>query len=734
MLQTPPLTASAEPRSVELLSRFDVGDTALEYHVAPTTGTVGLRLYPSGLRGQLVERQEWLLDFEHKRMGESSPRLRAWSIDSLVQVKCIGDDYPTGFSQGSSLRNSSTTLELRYHSQEVTRRGEETLVTTLLRDSRGCVAEHYASWHDGDSQMEMKTVYRNESDAPITLELLSSFSLGDITPFHGSDAPHRLRIHRLRSAWSAEGRLETRRIEELNLERSWQDHAVRCERFGQVGSLPVKGFFPFAAIEDTEAGVCWGAQIAWAGSWQMEFYRQGAALCLSGGLADREFGHWTKCLKPGDKFETPPAVVACIAGSLDDLCHRLTERQRRAADQHPSSEATLPIVCNEFCTSWGSPTHENIEALARRLKGSLVRYLVIDAGWYGQPGDNWWNQQGTWFPSAERFPHGLSAISEMIRSYGMVPGLWFEMEVVGTGSTAFTLTDHQLKRDGVPITTTKRHFWDFRDPWVHEYLAKRVIAVLRDGNFGYAKFDYNESIGIGVDGAESLGEGLRQHIEGVTRFFDRIRAELPGLVIECCSSGGHRLEPSMIARSAMSSFSDAHESLEIPIIAANLHRVMLPRQSQIWAVLRPQDNESRMIYSLASTFLGRLCLSGQLHDLTESQWNLATHAMEFYGRVAPIIKNGRSHRFGPVVQSYRYPTGWQGILRVGAQNDSALLIVHSFERRKKEDIRIPLTPAGDWRLEEVFSATGADFEVEHDAVTIKLTGDFEAAVVLLKRS
>jgi hypothetical protein len=36
--------------------------------------------------------------------------------------------------------------------------------------------------------------------------------------------------------------------------------------------------------------------------------------------------------------------------------------------------------------------------------------------------------------------------------------------------------------------------------------------------------------------------------------------------------------------SAMGSSSDAHETREIPIIAANLQRLILPRQSQIWAV------------------------------------------------------------------------------------------------------------------------------------------------------
>ena len=84
--------------------------------------------------------------------------------------------------------------------------------------------------------------------------MLSSFSLGGITPYATDDAPERLTVHRFRSTWSAEGRLDSRTVEQLQLERSWIGHGIACERFGQVGSMPVRGFFPFVAVEDTPPG------------------------------------------------------------------------------------------------------------------------------------------------------------------------------------------------------------------------------------------------------------------------------------------------------------------------------------------------------------------------------------------------------------------------------------------------------------------------------------------------
>jgi alpha-galactosidase len=370
----------------------------------------------------------------------------------------------------------------------------------------------------------MYTTFINRSDRPLTLEMLSSFSLSGITPFAADDAPGRLFLHRFRSYWSAEGRYECRLAEDLALEPSWVNHAVRVERFGQVGSMPVRTFFPWAGVEDRGSGVLWGAQLANPASWQMEFFRRDDFLSLSGGLADREFGHWMKTVAPGDSFTSPVAYVSTVQGDLDDLCARLVRMQLPSAEAAPASEMDLPVICNEWCTSWGDPRHENLVAMADQLQGSGVKYLVIDAGWYKGDAGVWHLGQGDWIANRKLFPEGLAATAKAIHERGIIPGICFEMEVVGEQSPRFEQdADHVLHRDGFPITASGRRFWDFRDPWVIDYLRQKVIDQLRDAGLGYIKVNYNETIGIGCDGAESLGEGLRQHMAGVQDFFREMR-------------------------------------------------------------------------------------------------------------------------------------------------------------------------------------------------------------------
>lgn len=54
---------------------------------------------------------------------------------------------------------------------------------------------------------------------------------------------------------------------------------------------------------------------------------------------------------------------------LDMLCERLTQAGERAADAGPASEQELPIIFNEYCTTWGDPSHENITGILDAIRG-----------------------------------------------------------------------------------------------------------------------------------------------------------------------------------------------------------------------------------------------------------------------------------------------------------------------------------------------------------------------------
>ncbi len=710
-------------------AEYSIGDLLVRY-VAPEDrpDAWGLMLLPLAKASDAVAPREWLDSPAITQLPAPWNRTRAWGVDPLVHAHVSGDVLPGGFANGRTLRNSATTASFVVRDHRRDDADGKVVLTTVLAADCGLVCRHELTVDPRTGVATVRVTAENPTPRPLTLDFLSAFSLGGLTPFATDDAPGRLHVHRFRSAWSVEGRHEERSLEALHLERSWTGHGVRSERFGQAGSLPVNGWFPFLALEDRVAGVTWAAQLATPGTWHLEVYRRADQVALSGGGPDRLHGEWRHTLAPGGRVEAPAAFLAVAVGGIEDACDRLLAAARRRAQPLPAGEAELPVVFNEWCTSWGHPTHDSLVALADRLAGSGVRYLVIDDGWAERPGDQF-QQNGDWRVNRRAFPGGLRATSDAIRARGLVPGLWFEFEAINPGSDAWNETAHQLHRDGAPLQVGARRFWDFRDPWVHEFLAERVIARLRDDGFGYLKVDCNDSIGPGVDGPLSPGENLREHLAGVQRFFARLRRELPDLVIENCSSGGHRLEPSMMALTAMSSFSDAHETPDIPLIAANLNPLVWSAQKQIWAVLRASDSPARLSYSLAATFLGRMCLSGDVSALDDAAWRRVTEAIALYREVAPLIRDGiaRYRRTGG--ESLAHPTGSQIVTFASPDARRVLVVWHVFAGAAVS-LQLALPAGRKWRLERTLGDAGPA-RVETATVVWQPSAEWVGGVMLL---
>lgn len=697
-----------------------------------TTGVVRLVLIPEGM--EVVSHRAHIEGREYAFGAPAWCSPWARECESLVLLRCSGDPLPSGYALGATCRDSG---ELRWSLVGIrTESGADFVaVVARLKASNGLVVVHTLRCIQGTQALTSETTVINDSGEVRTLELVSAVSIDGISPFAHDDALGRLWLHRARSFWSAEAQWESRSIEELGLERSWQGHAVRTERFGQVGSMPVRGWFPSAVLEDRRAGVSWGLSMEASGSWQMDVYRRGDDVAVSAGPADSDFGHWRKTLAPGEAFSAPVAYTAVCRGGLDDVCERLLKCSlARRVDGWSEGEEDLPIVFNEFCASWGEPCEASLDGLAQVLQGLGVRYFVIDAGWYADPGVSWLGSHGDWIPSAKRFPSGLASVAKKLRGKGYVPGIWLEPETVGIQAASHVREDEMLQQGGRVIKIGGRLFWDFRKPEVFDRILQQVISLVRDNDFGYVKFDYNETLGVGVDGAESPGEGLRQHIEAVEHFYRELRRALPDVVFEICSSGGHRLSPSFLNLCDMGSFSDAHESDCISLIAAAQHRLVHPRQLQIWAVLRPEFSCDETRRVLVNAFLGRMCLSGALQNLNADQWSVVKEALALYRAAVPVIREGFTTVYSAPGSGLRHRTGGQVVVRVSSAGDAVLIVATGFGAGAVSREAVLPAPGADkrWRVSGTMHGMRDKLHLDGTALRVVLSDVGMAGVWLLE--
>ena len=670
-----------------VLSEYLSGDMVVRY-IIDRSLHVGMWIYPVDLKDSLADKRT-TLDAENWARGTLKGR-PAIEVEPLVHIKLSGDDEPGEFGGGRTMKWAPSNDRFHFTDQKF----EKNRIITILEDNTGLRLIHKLEEDAQGRTLKCETIFENGSCNAVKIELLTSFSIGGISPYDEADASERLIVHRFRTAWSSEGRLVSEPLEKLHLERTWAGKTHLSERFGQIGSMPTRGWFPTALIEDSKVGVMWGCRLQNPVSWQIEIGRRHDDVVMSGGLADREYGHWAKTIDCGERFKTPVAWITCAQGAIDRICERLVSVDVSAAERLPECEKELPVVYNDWCTSWGDPRENKLLETAEKAAELGVKYFVIDAGWYMPPNKKWVSTFGDWIDDPQRFPDGIGTTAKKVREYDMIPGIWFEPEYVAKDSEAFQNTEHLLKRDGFPLTIGVRRAWDLNDDYVISYLKERIIGFLKKNGFGYVKIDHSETLGIGVDHTDSLGEGLRYQGEGTLRFLEEIRKELPDEVIEITAAGGNRLEASILQRCAMSSCSDAHGVVETPIIAASMHRLILPRQSLIWVVLHGSDTLEQMSYSLAAAFLGRMCLSGEIIQLDFRQLEFIKRAIHLYREIVPIIKYGSSCIIERRNQSWRHPEGWQAVFRM--KENYGMLVVHSF-RNVPNEIEIVL-PGVKWKI------------------------------------
>ena len=654
-----------------LFSEFVANDMALFYF--EQDGILSFGMVPLAMREQIVSHRRNVNDSLAAKTicRRLNIDFAAVEPESMIQFKLTGDTCYARNAPGDSMRNSGSIESLTMLSQ----RQEADLIITEFKDCNELYFSHIVHYGENLPFIEVSTSVEHRGEVPVTFEMFSSFSLGMLSLFQPDDGPEKYMVHRFHSLWSGEGRHSKLHAEDCNLEMSWQASSFRGIRFGQRGSLPTKTYAPFAGLEDIAAGVIWGAQLEAIGPWMLEVTRSGDFISISGGIPDREFAGWTKRLNPGETFVSPTAILSCACGDIQDLTARLIAFQEEP--EILEVERNLPVMFNDWCCSWGFPSEDNLRPLCKQVAALGVKYFILDTGWHKEADTiDWGSGIGDWKINEQFYHGGFASFMQFIRSQGLVPGIWFEFENCTENSTPAREEGLLLKLDGIPIKVGNRRFLDFRKEETLSYLKEKVIAMLRKYRIGYIKVDNNAQMGCGCDGNESPLENLFEHLRGVEKFLAILREELPELVIEVCASGGHRLSPWWLRRASLSSGSDAHEGVEIPIIAANVQQLVPASKAQVWVVVHGDDTSKRLAYSFAAGMLGRMCISGDIGELNAEQLAFLKDAVEFYREAAEIIRYGKSRRSGKYGRSYTSPHGWQLVRR--KYRGRELIVVHTF--------------------------------------------------------
>ena len=506
---------------------------------------------------------------------------------------------------------------------------------------------HY-QFYNGISVCRVWTTVTNKGDEPQVLEYVSSFNLNGIEKEGSLPQDKKMLFWVCHNSWQRELSWQSYTLPQLGLSQTQPapfQHSSKVFAIGNVGNWSAKEYIPMGVIENTETGSALVWQIEHNGSWHAEVSDEEGHLYLQLSGPTEIESHFTKTLKPGDVFESVTAAVGVAKKdnmpAFDNAIAELT-RYRRLIRRRNKDNERLAVIFNDYMNClWGDPTEEKEYPLIDAAAKAGCEYFCIDAGWYADGA--WWDEVGEWQVSHKRFPNGLRPVTDYIRSKGMIPGVWLELEVMGINCPLLKgRADDSwfFMRHGKRVYDRSRYQLDFRNEKVREFAAETIDRLTNEYGIGYIKMDYNIEPGIGTEtDADSFGDGLLGHERAYISWLRDTFKRHPSLIIENCSSGGLRMDYQMLSLYSIQSTSDQDDYKLYCTIAANSPTALTPEQSAIWSYPKTDGNSEEVVFNMVNAMLLRIHQSGHLAYINEQSGELVKQAIKLYREIRKDIRS-----------------------------------------------------------------------------------------------
>lgn len=581
---------------------------------------------------------------------------------------------------------------------------------------------------DGNTYESITTVY-NTGAQSLVLDRISSGYVTEIgrggKPWHQK----RFLLHTCDSSWQGEGQWRSGWIEDFGVYPTYNHNTQRAWRIGSVGSWTTCRHYPMIMLEDTEKGEIWYFEIATSASWFIEVSVGGDRDdlwldVLLSACHDRHDG-WFYDLQPGESYTAPLAVYGKVKGGFEEAVAALNA-YKRARMLRAFPEGKIPVCFNDYMNClWALPTREKLVPLIDAAAAVGCEYFIIDAGWFGE-GEDWSGGLGDYVQNDSLFGEGgFDGILAYIQSKGMKPGCWLEVESVVQGARVLDQIENaRLTRHGKVIGKT-RGFLDFRNPAVCRYVFG-IFERLYQKGIRFIKNDYNQNVGIGIDGALGAAspEELKRNQAAFMALIDRVCNTFPDLVIENCSSGCMRADHESEKHFYMQSVSDQEYYERMPSIVQGLVACMPPERVGIWGYPYPVPIDHRVsfapsaeftarfadghntVFNMVQVMLGAIYLSGHIDCVDEPNLALMREAIDLYKQNRDLLL-----RCNPV-----YPTGLcrmadKGILSLGMQDPESgtlFLAVWKTGEQTRAEIDLAKYVGENAKIEAMYPARACD--------------------------
>jgi len=368
-------------------------------------------------------------------------------------------------------------------------------------------------------------------------------------------------------------------------------------------------------------------------------------------------------LAAGERWQGPGGFLGVYCGGLDAAAHVQHAYLRTMV--LPPLPADFPWVqYNTWFAHLVDIDEEILRGEAERAARLGCEVFVIDAGWWEpslRTSDNFTTGLGVWQPSAAKFPSGLPAFADYVRSLGMRFGIWVEPERVDLRQKVTWRIDWLARHHDAIISPpwppdTVSGWLCFGHPDVQAWAIDWISRLVADLGAEWLKWDSNWwGVCTCTDHGHSATDGEFHQVEGVHNVLAELRRRFPNLIIENCAGGGTRTDFKMLSNSHVTWLHDASTpSRRVRFHMAGANTLFPPEVGNSFVIdaedesLADPNTLTADLNTIArSRMLGAFGVSARLGEWTEAALAAVQTAIAQYKQLRPLIRHGRFHHLLP---------------------------------------------------------------------------------------
>ncbi len=434
-----------------------------------------------------------------------------------------------------------------------------------------------------------------------------------------------------------------------------------------------------AELRENEGEVIAGA-LAWSGNFRMSFEKDDAnRLNVITGISPHASAY---PLSPGGTFVTPEMIYTysdCGAGGASRNMHRWARNHCVYG-----GGAVNPTLLNSWEGAYFNVQTPVLIGMIDDAASMGLEMFVLDDGWFGNdfPRDSDNAALGDWEPNVSKIPEGIDYVANYAHSKGLKFGIWIEPEMVSPASNlAASHPDWVVQSPG-------REIYQGRNQWVLD-LSNPAVE-----DFVFGIFDRTMQLAPGIDyikwdcnrvvqsfGSPYLGKAQDKfyvdYVQGLYNVMKRIRAKYPDVIVQCCSSGGGRVDYGSLRYCNEIWTSDNTDARSRAFIqyATNLIYPACIMASHVSEVPNHQTtNVTPLKFRFDMACSGRLGLELQPKNFSAQERALADRCISSYKQYRDLVFGGDVYRLASP-----YDGSYYGVMYVSEDKSRAVVFTYCLE-------------------------------------------------------